>query len=687
MHSTLTKSLPVIEQAIEYACNGFPVFPVNPHNKAPLTTNGFKDASTDPREIRGQWNWHPTAMIGIPTGATSGFWVLDLDKPKEGNPVDGVEAFTNLMCEHGSQLFPHVISPSGGQHYYFRYDRPMRNAENLAGLRIDLRGDGGYIVAGGSVKSFRERYTFEDPATRYVIQQAPGWLYEWIEQARNRKKPVERQPVQQQAALHQSANPFAREYGKAALASEADKLAGTPPGERHQQTRNSAISMATLVTAGVITTGEAKDALKDACNANGHIKDDGLRSVEQTIEDGLRYGEGLPPREIPAPSTGAGEEVSLTGIEVSLADLSKEEPPAREFIDSRWFIPMDAVSLITGDGGAGKSLVALQLAIAVATGGDWLGKTVQTGPVLYLSAEDDKNEINRRARFICGAEDVKMEELANVKILPLVGRSALFAKEARDGTLSPTKLLHEFEERVAKINPRLIVIDNRADVFGGNENNRNLAVQFIGLLRGIAQNGRGVVMLAHPSVTGLNDGTGRSGTTGWANSVRAVLYLEHLKNSDGEVTDKNRRTLTLKKANYAEPDRVINLQWEDGRFVAEKDTDQMSGQSKAERVFMSLLNLFTKQRRKVSSAKNQNAAYITFAEHPLSEGVTKNQFRQAMEVLLAAGKIENYEEDRHTYLRVRVSYEQAKNGEYKRERGGRATSPSPSRLQVPLLPL
>lgn len=90
----------VLEAALDYAESGIPVFPCNPDNKRPLTEHGFKDASTDTAQIRSWWREHPKAMIGVPTGAASGIFVIDLDVD-EKKGVDGRQTYKELCQAHG----------------------------------------------------------------------------------------------------------------------------------------------------------------------------------------------------------------------------------------------------------------------------------------------------------------------------------------------------------------------------------------------------------------------------------------------------------------------------------------------------------------------------------------------------------------------------------------------------------
>ena len=67
----------MLDAALEYASQGFHIFPLIPGEKSPLTKNGFKDATTDPEQIRRWWSEHPDANLGLATGLLSRLVVLD----------------------------------------------------------------------------------------------------------------------------------------------------------------------------------------------------------------------------------------------------------------------------------------------------------------------------------------------------------------------------------------------------------------------------------------------------------------------------------------------------------------------------------------------------------------------------------------------------------------------------------
>jgi hypothetical protein len=108
--------------------------------KHPRTPHGWKDATTDPKKIE-TWKWE-TANIGIATGRESGLLVLDID-PRNG----GLDSINELQAELGKlPPGPRVKTGGGGWHVYLRHPPvPVRKTSGMPG--IDIKGDGGFVVA------------------------------------------------------------------------------------------------------------------------------------------------------------------------------------------------------------------------------------------------------------------------------------------------------------------------------------------------------------------------------------------------------------------------------------------------------------------------------------------------------------------------------------------------------------
>jgi RecA-family ATPase len=344
-----------------------------------------------------------------------------------------------------------------------------------------------------------------------------------------------------------------------------------------------------------------------------------------------------------APFAPLGEFEEATLRVVSAATFDGVEPPPRRWI-VKDMIPDRAVTLISGDGGGGKTTLMLQLATAIVGTCPWLGHNPDPGPVVIVTAEDDEEEIHRRLAAIAKSLGVELSDLGDLHIVPLAGEDAVMgAPEGKAGLIAPTAVFRGLVALVERIKPRLVVLDALADVYAGEENARAQARQFIGLLRGLAiKNDLAVVLIAHPSLSGMASGSGTSGSTAWSNSVRARLYLERIVDESNREIDPDLRVLRVKKSNYGPVGLELRLRWQNGAFVLDGPAggfDKLAADAKAERVFLDLLASFSAQGRDVSSKISSAYAPSQFIKHPNAEGVTKQAFVHAMERLLNSQRI------------------------------------------------
>ena len=187
--------------------------------------------------------------------------------------------------------------------------------------------------------------------------------------------------------------------------------------------------------------------------------------------------------------------------------------PARSWIVQDW-IPNFQVTMLGGDGGVGKSLVAQQLMTACATGGKWLGLDVKRCKAIAIFCEDDADEIHRRQVRINEAMGLEFGDLENMAWASTAGEDNILAAFDRETwALRETEVLRSIIKTAMDFGAELIILDSLYDLFSGNENDRGQAQQFIGFLRQIAIAIEGAVLLtAHPSVRGIDSGAGTSGT-------------------------------------------------------------------------------------------------------------------------------------------------------------------------------
>lgn len=250
-----------------------------------------------------------------------------------------------------------------------------------------------------------------------------------------------------------------------------------------------------------------------------------------------------------------------------LIDPTKWEgiPPERVWVVPHW-VPSGVVTGLYGDGAAGKSLSAMQLLTSVALALPWFGVDVNPGKALGIFCEDDDNELWRRQRSIMRSLDMPMASLENLRLLSRFGAesNALITFDGSDVGVT-TPFYDEVDATCAEVKPSILVLDTIADLFPGNENNRSQVRQFVqSTLGSLARKHQcAVVALGHPSVTGINTGTGASGSTAWNNTFRSRIFLTR---EEGDDADPNGRLLSRKKSNYGPRDAEIKLQWHEGAF-------------------------------------------------------------------------------------------------------------------------
>jgi hypothetical protein len=326
---------------------------------------------------------------------------------------------------------------------------------------------------------------------------------------------------------------------------------------------------------------------------------------------------------------------------ISAASFAGKIAPVREELVTG-LIPAKIVGGLYADGGTGKSLLALMLGTAITGGKLWLNRIVQHGPVVYVCAEDDEDEVHRRLADICRETHVDMTALRDFHILPLADEESVLAMaDGRSSVLQTTPLYRQLAELTADVKPKLLIGDTLSDIFAGAENDRMQAKQFVKIMRHlvIPHGGTGLV-LAHPSVDGMRSGSGSAGSTGWNNSFRWRGYLERVLEEDGKELDQSRRVLRTKKANYGANGGEIEMRWQNGCFQAVGSEtvaamDPLWKEKRADRCFIDSLRWHLKNNNPASLAnKAGNYAPRLFKKEAAVQGVTFTELEGAMTRLL-----------------------------------------------------
>lgn len=358
------------------------------------------------------------------------------------------------------------------------------------------------------------------------------------------------------------------------------------------------------------------------------------------------YGE--PPIDEADSSALDSEEADLEGRIIDAPALARDLEPSRGWTVPE-VIPDETLTLLSGPGGEGKSTLALQLGVDMRTNGEWLGIKVKQGPVVYLSSEDERRDVRDNLRAILKARGRSLAHCPGLHIISLADRDACLAGAAsKTAKLEPTALWKALEGVIERRKPALVIFDALADLYGGDENIRRQVRAFIILLKRLAIRLKvAVLLVAHPSLAGINSGSGLSGSTDWHNGPRARLYLARPKDGDGKkALNPDVRTLTVMKVQWAQEGTVFRLRRQEGAFVyeareggANSPYDEAAATAKAERIFLELLQTYEQQGRRVSSTPGSNYAPSVFAGDEEADGVTNKAFARAMNKLFKANRI------------------------------------------------
>lgn len=356
----------ILNAALEYAAQGWPVFPIS-KTKAPLTAHGFKDASTDPEQIRRWWAQTPAANVAIATGAVSGLIVIDIDIDHEAGKY-GDDVFREWVNDNGVYIDTKTaVTGRGGKHLYFRTTKSYGCKVNaLPG--VDIRGEGGYVVAPPSIHKNGNPYFWDGDDDEEITC------------------------VQEDSDVEFFFETMFAKQEKSETFEMPDTLA---QGSRNDTLFKAASSLQAKGLSDSAILAAVQEENRARCNPP--LSD---REVETIVKSALRYKKGTPePAEVPAQPAKPKTFQKLR----KATDLLKEDlPDLRVLVGVGDELPflVEGTCILSAKSKLGKSWLAMELCNAVSKGEDFLGYKTEKCDTLYLDLETVKNLKQKRLKTI-----------------------------------------------------------------------------------------------------------------------------------------------------------------------------------------------------------------------------------------------------------------------------------------------
>jgi RecA-family ATPase len=343
-----------------------------------------------------------------------------------------------------------------------------------------------------------------------------------------------------------------------------------------------------------------------------------------------------------SPDAGAAPLAPLQWLDMSNWD--NEPIPDRKWaIKDR--VPLNQAGLFSGEGGTGKSIIELEKDVAHVAGKDWLGSLPEPGPAFYLGAEDDKDEIHIRIACIAQHYQVTFKQLIDggLHVLCLLGQDAtLCTATGKSGRVEVTGLYRQLYEAAGDIKPKNVSIDTLSRAFAGNEIDRVQVYAFAMHMQALAMVAKGsVTVLSHPSLQGINSGTGYSGSTAWHGAFRFRQYLKGIKATEGEQPDGDLRELEFKKNQYGPLGETVVLRYQRGLFLPEAGMSSLDKAARGQAVeisFLAALRKLTEQGQSLSPAV-ESRSYAPRIIFRLERKFRLKEFEDAQQRLLDARRI------------------------------------------------
>jgi hypothetical protein len=480
--------------AARLAARDFRVFPLLAGQKRPAA-EGWKD--TPKRSFIDVLESFPEAAnIGIATG--DDYTVIDADAAK-----GGLESLAALDLPETLT----IETWSGGRHLYFRTPRgqPVANSVEKLAKGIDVRGAGGLVVGPGSVVEGKPYRIIRD----VPIAELPRHIVERCHAARVRHEDAGKLADGVDAEGSHAGNDRARHY-----------VVGAAPSAEQGKRDNTA----TVVAMRIYDFTPSRDVCRELLELWNETKcspplgeedldriaDSSRRSKGSALgrDDPLRHFAIV--EDPPPPGAAQPGSASIDSyIEpLTLRPGGAEAIPPRPWLAENRLLRGHVTQLIA-PGGAGKSLLSLQWAVAVAMGdGRFTGLDVrERAKTLIINLEDDREEQQRRLEAISAVHGVALDTIGEWLFAYRGspdgdddgddGAGRFCVLKRNDRKLSPTSQVRQLTRYIQTNRIGFVIVDPLVETHEADENDNTAMAKVAAIYRGIARRTGAAVLLIH----------------------------------------------------------------------------------------------------------------------------------------------------------------------------------------------
>jgi hypothetical protein len=529
----------VLNTALAYANKGVRVIPIKQGEKRPPMSGWQNAATTDPTTIR-QWfeGQFKDCGLGIATGECRNRYliVVDIDDREQYRGSDTLADLEQLHGKLPDTL--EVITGSGGRHIYFLTDAPIRNeASGKLGQGIDIRGIGGQVLAPPTVHPNGKEYQWAEE--RSIADHKPADMPLWMVLLLTAKAEptTPNTPATPPSLLLEEDGPASRYCAATTwpelLRQDGWTLAHTDQsGESHWVRPGKDIREGTSATTGwqgkdilkVFTTSipglPAGAYTRFGYTAAMHHGND--RSV--FAKKLLQEGKALVPVEQPS---------KTDNILINWTDFWNQSFPAEDWLIEP-IIPRNQLVVIFAPGGTGKSLLALYIAAALATGKEIFAEPKPPTNVLYMDYEMSQAVLYERLTAMGYNKDTDLTRLHYASLPPI-------------GSLDKPEGAKQICDLARACQAELVIIDTFARAVEGAENDADTVRNFYRWTAiNLKQEGRSLMRIDH---AGKDLKKGARGTSAKNDDVDLVWQMTKVDGRLVMIRQKHRHTWIPERIN------------------------------------------------------------------------------------------------------------------------------------------